>query len=166
MCCGGGGGLDIPNESLADVIYGWSLAAAKDLHEQRLELGSEDAVDEDVDGGVDGDEQVGDLDDLVEPLERLDVDELLEDVADEGEDVAEEEDDHDDEEHHSQVVVLLLLVAQDRPRGVRPPEAFRHCTVFLLQKELQTIWFTRDGLEILISSHSMHQDRRTDKWTY
>ena len=129
MCCGGGGGLDIPNESLADVIYGWSLAAAKDLHEQRLELGSEDAVDEDVDGGVDGDEQVGDLDDLVEPLERLDVDELLEDVADEGEDVAEEEDDHDDEEHHSQVVVLLLLVAQDRPRGVRPPEAFRHCTV-------------------------------------
>ena len=111
-------------DSFADVIYGWSLAAAEDLHEERLELGSEDAVDEDVDGGVDGDEQVGDLDDLVEPLELLDADELLEDVADEGEDVAEEEDDHDDEQHHSQVVVLLLLVAQDRPGGVRPPDAF------------------------------------------
>ena len=108
-------------KSFADVINGWSLATAEDLHEERLELGSEDAVDEDVDGGVDGDEQVGDLDDLVEPL-RVVQSELLEDVADEGEHVAEEEDDHDDEEHHSQVVVLLLLVAQDRPRGVRPPD--------------------------------------------
>ena len=98
------------------------LAAAEDLHEERLELCAEDAVDEDVDGGVDGDEEVGDLADLAEPLGPLDVDELLEDVADEGEHVAEEEDDHDDEEHHSQVVVLLLLVAQDRPRGVRPPD--------------------------------------------
>ena len=47
--------------------------------------------------------------------------ELLENVVEEGEDVADEEDDDDDEEHHSQVVVLLLLVAQDRPSGVCPP---------------------------------------------
>ena len=37
------------------------LAAAEDLHEDRLELVAEDAVDEDVDRTVDGDKEVGDL---------------------------------------------------------------------------------------------------------
>ncbi len=41
------------------------LAAEKDLHEDCAELLAEGAVDQDVHGAVDGDEEVGDLYDLL-----------------------------------------------------------------------------------------------------
>ena len=127
------GDLGRGGDEPAPVRHLWGCPApAEYLHEDRLELVPEDAVDEDVDGRVDGDEQVGHLDQLVEPelVVVLHGAELLEDVADERQDVADEEDDHDDEEHHSQVVVLLLLIAQYRPSGVRPPGSVGSGSVF------------------------------------
>ena len=42
------------------------LPSAEELHEHLLELVAEDAVDEEVHRGVDGHQQVGDLDELEE----------------------------------------------------------------------------------------------------
>ena len=47
------------------------LAPAEELHEDGAELVAEDAVDEDVDGRVDGDQQVRHLDQLVVDVVQL-----------------------------------------------------------------------------------------------
>lgn len=89
---------------------------AEVLDEEALELLAEDDVDDEVDGGVDGDEEVGGLDELVDD----EVVEGLEDVVDEGQEVAEEEDDHDAEQHRRQPDLFLLQTGEPLSLLIRP----------------------------------------------
>lgn len=68
---------------------------AEDLEEEPLELLPEDDVDNEVDRGVNGDQEVGDLDELADN----DAVESLQDVVDQSEDVADEEDGYHAKKH-------------------------------------------------------------------
>ena len=48
-------------QQLEVVLLGGAAAGAEEVAEEPLELLPEDAVDDEVDGGVHGDEEVGDL---------------------------------------------------------------------------------------------------------
>lgn len=93
--------------------------AAKDLQKHGFKSVAESAIDQDVDRAVDGDEQIGHLDDLsVVNAEQL------EDVVDQRQDVADEEDHHDDQQHHGQIVFPLLLIRKHGSSRVRLPKKY------------------------------------------
>ena len=94
--------------------------AAEGLEEGAAELFAAGAVDDEVDGGVDGDEQVADVRDVV--ARRAQVGEVVivsvEDaphgVRDEGRDVAQEEDDNHHDHHARDAVPLGLALRHVR----------------------------------------------------
>lgn len=81
---------------------------AEELDEEPAELLSESDVHDEVDGGVYGDEEVARLDQFVVELAV----EGLDDVVDEGEEVAQEEDYDDADEHRRQADLLLLQAGE------------------------------------------------------
>ena len=94
---------------------------AEQHQEQPLELLPERHVDDEVDARVDGDEQVAGFDHVVE---RVGVEvahvlvEALDQVDEEGEEVAREEDGHHYDQHHGQADFSALVSGEARPFSV------------------------------------------------
>ena len=89
-------------------------AEAEELQEQPPELLSENAVDDEIDGRVDGDEEI------VEDGELRDVNLAdFQHTHNKGQHIAEKEDNHNHQQHHRQPQLLLLPSTQMLPLVVR-----------------------------------------------
>ena len=101
-------------------------AAAEIAKKEPFEFVAKDAVDDEIDGGIDGHEQVGNARHLVhlEDDGRVDNVDRFEDVDHDGQDVGHEKDGHDAEEHRGEANLALLGIGQHRSLPVSLPYLF------------------------------------------